>query len=77
MFNLFFKAAIVFKVLLNWQLAFTLLCSVIFVAGFCLLREVLRDRVGTYFFNVQIERSCVCRSDGEMPRQGACRAAIV
>ena len=33
--NIFFKAAIVFRVLLNWQLAFTLLCSLIFVAGFC------------------------------------------
>ena len=77
MFNLFFKAAIVFKVLLNWQLAFTLLCSLIFVAGFCLLPEVLRDPVGKYFFNVQIERSCVCRSDGGMPTQGVYRAAIV
>ena len=48
MFNLFFKTAIVFKVLLNWQLAFTLLCSLIFVAGFCLLRKVSRDRVGIF-----------------------------
>ena len=33
--NIFFKAAIVFRVLLNWQSSFRLLCSLIFVAGFC------------------------------------------
>ena len=33
--NIFFRAMIVFRVLINWQSSFRLLCSLIFVAGFC------------------------------------------